>query len=182
MNVYLQKNCFKLVIIISLIGLFFILGVFYFDAHQKITRDQKRLQDIRDIQIAIDKYYEKHGNYPDAGQDACCDRWDIGFCKKDGNDGFLSVLVKEGFLDQDRGDPLFFGHCQGYFYHHYNCNNNSPYYPCYGCDKPFYVLAIRKLETEKVRWTNRAISPTGFKCPTRDWGQEFDYVVGKFEE
>ena len=179
-----QQN--KLIILTILVGLFLMLGILYLDHHNKIQRDQQRIGDIQKIQLALDEYYQKHDYYPDAQPDGPCDRWDIGFWQKTGSDGFINQLIDEGFLDQPLGDPIFYSRCdRGYFYHRYYCNNKSPVYPCYGCARPFYILGIRKLESTKIVRTIRAKGPinsNGFQCPNRDWGQEFDYVVGEWEE
>jgi len=174
-----SKNYFKsIIIILSLLGLFLITGIIFLDYHNKISRDQQRIGDIQKIQIALDKFHNKYGHYPDSKADGPCDRWDIGFWQKNGSDGFINQLIEETYLEKALGDPLFYGDChQGYFYHRYPCNNNSPVYPCYGSDKPFYILGIKKLETNKYKNLN-----TKFKCPNRDWSQEFDYVIGDWEK
>ena len=168
----------KPLIISFILGLFIISSILYFNYQNKISRDQQRISDIKKIQIALNKFYNDHNHYPDAQSDILCDRWDVGFWQKHGSDGFINLLVKKNYLKEPIGDPLFYGNCnQGYFYHRYYCNNNSPVYPCYGSDKPFYILGIKKLETNKFK--NQSL---GFKCPNRNFTQEFDYVIGDWEK
>lgn len=179
----------------TIIGLIFIASIIYLDRHQKISRDKKRIGDIQKIQIALDKYYEKHGQYPDSPADGPCDKWDVGFWQKDKSDSFLQPLITEKYLTEPLGDPIFYANCKkGYFYHRYPCNNNSPQYPCYSCEKPFYILGIKKLETQKIPQISKTKDGTirtngsminsraNFKCPFRNWQEEFDYVVGKLED
>lgn len=177
-------------IITVVVSIFLVSTAVWFDYHQKLTRDKKRVGDIQKLQIALDNFYKKYSHYPDSPADGPCDKWDVGFWQKDGSDGFLQPLLTAGFLTEPLDDPIFYANCnRGYFYHRYPCNNKSSYYPCYGCEKPFYILGIKKLETKKILQipnttigTIRPNSSNSFSCPTRDWTKEFDYVVGKLEE
>jgi hypothetical protein len=53
-----------------------------------------------------------------------------------------------------------------YFYQKFNAND-------YGCTSDFYVLAVSKFE-------NSPKLPS-WKCPSRDFGQEFDWALGGYE-
>ena len=51
----------------------------------------------------------------------------------------------------------------------------------YGCPYgkgSYYVLGISELENDTR--PPRENTGSGFSCSRRDWGKEFDYVVGKF--
>ncbi|NQU77347.1 hypothetical protein HQ544_01480 [Candidatus Falkowbacteria bacterium] len=182
----IRHNSFRFIIIIALVGIFLILGIIYFDSHQKFTRDQKRVGDIQKIQIALDEYYKKHGTYPAGEHNWACSGghwWDVAFWRKSTSDTFINELVHEGFLEQQLSDPIFYGDCNNsYHYHYFQCTPHhlkTPRYPCYGLENPFYVLGVKKLETKKAKL--KFASP-GFSGPTRNWAEEFDYVVGKNEK
>lgn len=162
----------ELLIVIAILG---VLGAILFvsigGAPQARARDAKRIADLRNLQQAIMLYYLEKGQFPARTSDSCCDGWDQGFCQADGSDGFIEPLEAEGYVGSTPGDPLYSGGCSGYSYYVYPAGS-------YGCDAskgPFFVLGIRNLETDAVD-----VSGSGWKCPGRNWQNEFDYVVGGF--
>lgn len=126
------------------------------------ARDSRRLADLETLVGAIEQYALEHGRYPDGQPSAAHGGWDVS------HDGaFLPELVREGFLRENRFDPVNDGD------HHYAYR----LYPAdaHGCiGGPFYVLGVRRLESEKHPRHPRS----AFRCRERDWGTEFDLVTG----
>lgn len=127
------------------------------------SRDARRLADMQVIQHAIDQYKEEKGHYPAANQNASYGGWDV---SQDGD--FIPDLVKDGYLKSVPKDPINDENYQ-YRYYLYPAGSAS----CKG-DGAFYVLGVRAFETNDYARKYKG----GFKCSSRDWGDEFSYVTG----
>lgn len=175
-----MKNCkgftlIELLVVIAIIGLLVTLSVISLNNARAKSRDTKRISDLRQIKTAIDLYYDRYNTWPAITSDACCDGWDQGPCNSDTS--FIGALVTAGIMNTVPVDPSAGTGtgCYGYNYYVYNAGS-------YGCDTGkgrFYVLGIRDLETDSRPPTK--FSGSGWSCPSRDWQNEFDYVVGGFE-
>ncbi|MBU4332570.1 type II secretion system GspH family protein [Patescibacteria group bacterium] len=162
----------ELLVVISIIGLLSTLAIVALNNARAKARDAKRLVDMKQIQTALDLYYDANNRYPSISGDACCDGWDQGPC---GADPFIGALVNEGLMSNVPTDPSGGSGtgCYGYAYYRYGAGS-------YGCDPlhgAYYVLGVRDMETSGRPHPN---SP-GWSCPSRDWQGEFDWVIGKFE-
>lgn len=164
----------ELLVVISIIGFITVTSVVVFNNARMKARDVKRIANISQISKALDLYYDKYSHWPDPTSDDCSEGWDEGYCDEDGGDGFINVLETEGFLSDTPGDPYFSG-SQAFKYYVYDEGSEG----CNSAKGKFYVLGITDLETD-VRPPEK-YSGSGFSCPNRDWQEEFDYVVGKFE-
>jgi len=164
----------ELLVVISIIGFIITLSIVALDNARKKARDAIRVGNISQIQKALDQYYDKYNTWPPPTADDCSVGWDEGYCNEDGSDGFITALETEGIMAKTPGDPLFYG-TQAMKYYLYDAGSE-------GCDPAkgkFYVLGIVDLETDVNPPQN--FSGSGFSCPNRNWQDEFDYVVGKFE-
>ena len=134
-----------------------------YSARQGVQRDFQRLDDVRRIRDAIERYHAERGAWPAATADEGFGEWDVSH-----RGGFLDELVKAGYLDQVPLDPL------GDEEHHYNyAVYAAGEYACVG-EGPFYVLGISKFETQGVRARSRG----WFRCGGRDWRDELAFVTG----
>lgn len=141
----------ELLVVISIIGFLATTAMVAFNNARKSSRDTIRIANVQTIQKALEMYYDEHKTYPKTtdygestptGNPDCKDGFDCSYEDQDG-DGkyFLDVLEEEGFLPKVPLDPI----------------NNTTYYYRYfyytgtgernGCEKPFYVIRIEKLET-----------------------------------
>ncbi len=157
----------ELLVVIAIIALLATIVIASLNCARKKARDARRLADIKEIQKAIEMYYDDHGRYPSPGENNCAG-WDTGNTEHDILPGRL-----DEYLRKVPADPSATGNCNGYRYYRYPAGYK-------GCDPnkgAFYVLEITDMETSGRPHPK---SP-GFKCPDRDWGTEADYVVGKFE-
>jgi len=175
-----KKNNFgftliELLVVIAIIGVLSSTVMASLNTARKKARDAKRLSHMREIIIALELYYDKYGMYPDnttySGGTSC-----------DGTDGstnnfFLNPLVIEGFFSKVPIDPLNSGDCSSgsyvYRYHRYASGGAN----CATTDPPFYLLAVRNMETSGVPHPN---SP-GFKCVNGSnvqWMDWADWVTG----
>jgi len=127
--------------------------------HQMAARDARRLADLKGLQQAIEQYYLDKGAFPAADGTSWNESTDP---------DFISALLKEGYLREKPEDPV---NDATYQYRYYVYNKGS--YGCVG-DTKFYVLGIRNFETANFA----AEHPGYFKCASRDWSAEFDYVTG----
>lgn len=135
------------------------------------SRDNQRLSDMKQIQLALELYYNNNGHYP-YNTDPDAGSWDYGYFVA--GDVFIQPLEgATGLLMKTPGDPSFVG-SSGYAYYRYGAGGG-------GCDVSrgaFYVLGVYDMETSGRPY---GASP-GFSClPTRNWQGEFDWVTGGYE-
>ncbi len=126
------------------------------------ARDARRLADMHVLVGAIEQYNLERGYYPTALGSAAHDGFEVSH-----QNGFLGVLVREGFLRESVLDPL------NDEQHHYAYRR----YPrgSHGCvGGPFYVLGVRRMETDK----HTEHTKLAFACSGRDWNTEFALVTG----
>lgn len=170
----------ELLVVIAIISLLSSVVLASLSGARSSARDARRLQDMKQIQTALEMYYNNNGQYPEEDGDGR-GSWD------NGDDGdFLQTLVGQGYLSSTILDPAGTDRSSndykfGYSYYRYNPGD-------YGCTKGhYYVLGIRDLETidgnfngTKHTGPNHPDSP-GWSCPNRDWQDEFEWVAGSFE-
>ncbi|MDO8592522.1 MAG: type II secretion system protein [bacterium] len=158
----------ELLVVISIIGFLTTTAVVMLDSARKKARDARRLADFKQIQTALGLYYDTYNRFPDSDF-AGCGGWDAS-----GNGtGFIHPLITEKLLGKDIIDPITNYDCGNYRYYRYSVGD-------YGCDASkgaYYVLGINDLETSG----NPAPSSPGWRCPSRNWQGEFDWVTGGFE-
>jgi len=170
----------ELLVVISVIGLLSgVVMVSMQDARAK-ARDSRRLSDMRQIVSALTMYYDKYGAFPPISPDACCDGWDQAPCVAEPSSSFIGGLQTRGITGTVPSDPggkpaaLADNACYGYAYYVYSAGTS-------GCDTArgrFFVLGVRNMETSTGAHPN---SP-GFRCPSRNWQSEFEWVTGVFEQ
>lgn len=150
-------------------------------ARQK-ARDAKRLSDMQQIQLALELYHDANNQYPGptssyGENSSSCAGWDTSRGDQDG-DGkfFIEPLQDAGFMATLPKDPLDPSSsetgCGRYDYYLYSAGS-------YGCDASrgrFFVLGVRDMETSGRPHP----SSPGWSCPSRNWQNEFDWVVGGF--
>ena len=162
----------ELLVVIAIIGILASIVLISVGEARGRARDARRLQELNQIQKALEVYHSENERYPSISADACCNGWDQGPC--DG-DPFIGALVTEGLFSETPVDPSGGSGtgCYGYNYYRYGAGS-------YGCDASegaFYVLGVRDMETSGRPHPD---SP-GWSCPTRNWQNEFDWVIGRFE-
>lgn len=134
---------------------------------RKMGRDGKRLIDMKEIQKALEFYYDENGEYPDSDGDGC-GGWDVG----NRNLSFMSGGLGQAMPNPPE-DSVGADDCSGYRYYKYSAGFS-------GCDiskGDFYVLGVTDMESSN----NPHPKSIGWSCPDRDWQEEMDWVVGGFE-
>jgi general secretion pathway protein G len=157
----------ELLVIIAIIGLLSSMSVYAINVARMKARDARRLADLRQIQTALALYYDDNNTYPVSDYDGC-GGWDVGNI-----DYELLTNKINAYMSNAPRDPIAMGNCSGYRYYRYSAGS-------YGCDiskGKYYVLGVTNLETSSRPHPD---SP-GWSCPSRNWQNEFDYVVGMFE-
>lgn len=168
----------ELLVVIAIIGLLATLAVVAFGNARKKARDAKRLSDMTQIHKALMLYHDEYGRFPGPSNsgDNCCGGWDVAPC--DADPDFIQALVTAGYMGSVPVDPDGDGSnttCDGNQYRYYRYNPGTS-----GCDVSkgnFFVLGANEMELSSGTHPD---SP-GWNCPTRDWQNEYDWVVGGFE-
>lgn len=127
------------------------------------ARDAQRIEDVRRIRDAIERYHAERGVYPPARADAGRDEWDVSH-----EGGFLGELVEGGYLERVPLDPI-----DDAVHHYAYAVYAEGEYECVGVGS-FYVLGVATFETEGLR----ARGGGYFKCSGRDWNRELAFVTG----
>ncbi|OGZ35499.1 MAG: hypothetical protein A3A94_02655 [Candidatus Portnoybacteria bacterium RIFCSPLOWO2_01_FULL_43_11] len=161
----------ELLVVIAIIGLLSTIVLVGLQGVRKKARDAKRLHDMRQIVIALQSYYNIYERYPSISADVCCDGWDQGPC---GVDPFIGSLVTEDLI-QTPTDPSGGSGtgCYGYNYYRYGAGG----YGCNASRGAYFVLGVRDMESSGRPHP----SSPGWSCPSRNWQNEFDWVIGGFE-
>lgn len=158
----------ELLVVIAIIGILSSVVLASLNTARTKARDAKRLSDMRQMQLALEFYYDSFGRYPDSDF-AGCGGWD-----SSGDGTFITPLVSNNFIPTHILDPTINNSCGNYAYYRYSAGS-------YGCDSvnvnAFYVLGVRDMESSD----NPYPSSQGWNCTLRNWQNEFDWVVGKFE-
>jgi general secretion pathway protein G len=126
---------------------------------QATARDSRRLADVKAISSAVEQFYLDTGQWPVADGSG----WD-----KSHDASFISELTNKGYLRETPKDPV---NDNTYHYRYYVYNQGK--YGCIGSSK-FYVLGVRQFESDDFATKN----PGFFKCASRNWSSDFDYVTG----
>lgn len=130
------------------------------------SRDAGRINDMKQVQLALEEYYEKNRRYP-SGDGAGCSGWDT-----PGNGTFIQELKTSGFLKKDIKDPKSDSNCGNLRYNRFPANYN-------GCARAaFYVLQI--VDLEKTTTGTHPQSP-GWSCGSTNWNTGVEWVAGKYE-
>ena len=170
-NVFTYRNGFTLIellVVVAIIGLLSSSVLASLNTAREKSRDARRITDMKEIQKALELYYDDHllypSNFPSDGT------WE-GSDENDGN--FLQILVDEGYLSSNIVDPINSG---SYIYSYYLYSSQ--------CGHPskgrMYVLGVRNMETTERPHP----SSPGWECSystSRDWQLEFDWVTGAVE-
>lgn len=156
----------ELLVVIAIIGILSSVVLASLNTARAKARDAKRLSDMHQMQVALELYYNSFGGYPDS-DGAGCGGWDSSGTPA-GAPSFITPLVSNNFLS-NLSDSTINDSCGNYAYYRYTAN--------YGCTNTFYVLGVRDMESSG----NPYPSSPGWSCPSRNWQDEFDWVIGKFE-
>ena len=156
----------ELLVVVAIIGILSSVVLASLNSAREKARDSRRLSDVRQIQTALDLYYQDYGRYPPVSSDSpSCGGWDT-----TGDGSFLTILISGGYLGSMILDPNFNTVCSGYHYYRYSAS--------YGYSTPFYVLGVKNMESIK---TGDHPSNPGWIGVSRDWSGEFEWVTGKTE-
>jgi len=158
----------ELLVVIAVIGLLASIVLVSLGSVRKKARDSRRLSDMKQIQLALELYYDDHNEYPE--ENSSNGSWE--HSTEDGGD-FIDFLKDQGYMGKVPVDPINSGSTY-YSYYVYPAGN----YGCNIASGEYYVLGARDMETSG---RPHSLSP-GWSCPTRDWQSEFDWVVGGFEK
>ncbi len=196
----------ELLVVISIISFLASIMLVAFSKTRIKARDTKRLTDMRQLQTALDFYYNNNNSaYPNPDpNDAShadpgglfCGGWDVSSYNP-----FISALQTSGIISKLATDPLNTNNpsggadCGGYAYRYYRYPAGS-----YGCDPnkgAFYILGLNVFEGtapgSSPGWgCNMNYGVGGSASVTcqgsgvyfidcRNWQNEFQWVIGKFE-
>ena len=157
----------ELLVVIAIIGLLASVVMASLNSARGKARNARRLSDVKQLQTALEFYYDQFGRYPDSDF-AGCGGWDT-----PGNGSFIAPLVSGGFLPSIISDPQTNDSCGNYRYYRYSpgdCSTNPS-------NKYFYVLGIVDMEGSGNPYPG---SP-GWSCSNRNWQSEMEWVTGTFE-
>jgi prepilin-type N-terminal cleavage/methylation domain-containing protein len=163
----------ELLVVISIIGILSAAVLSALNAARGKAFDAKRLNDMHQIQIALELYFNAHNAYPPSNT-LGCSGWESTGADAI-NDNFVAALVSDGDLRPGVHDPVpaLENSCGNYAYFRYGPGGFS----CDAGRGSFYILGIRSTYANGV--AKYATSP-GFSCPTRDWQTEFGWVTGNY--
>jgi prepilin-type N-terminal cleavage/methylation domain-containing protein len=96
----------ELLIVIAIIGLLSTMAVYAYNLARVEARDARRKADLKQIQKALELYYDNHGQYPSSGTSWQCS-CTTGLCASGSTwQGVLQPLITEGLLHELPIDPV----------------------------------------------------------------------------
>lgn len=158
----------ELLVVISIIALMSTIILAALSSARRNARDADRINSIRQAQTALELYYSESETYPD-GDGAGEGGWDT-----PGNGTFIEILNTNRLLSGKIADPVADDAAGNFRYFRFPAGS-------FGCpvgDGAFYVLGIADMEASDGV---HPLSP-GWSCPNRDFQDEMEYVVGKYEQ
>ncbi|MFA5841762.1 MAG: type II secretion system protein [Candidatus Paceibacterota bacterium] len=159
----------ELLVVLAIIGTLSTTVVVSVTPMRQAARDLERAVDMEKVKLALETYYDMNEQYPTGDGDGA-DGWDVG----NQNLPFLTqnnVSELGNVMPDPPRDSTASGNDSGYKYKLYNAGEN-------GCDinkGRYYVLVVKQMESK-----NPPTGP-GWKCGYKDWGNEGDWVYGKYE-
>ncbi len=164
----------ELLVVIVIIGVLATVILVSLGNARKKARDARRLQDMKQIETALNMYYDTYGYFP-ANSDNDCGGWDTGYNGGPASsDPFISPLQTAGLFARTPGDAVTTGSCQGYRYYRYSAGTGG----CSSSRGAFFVLGVVDMESTGRPYPG---SP-GWSCSGRNWQNEADWVIGGFEK
>ncbi len=161
----------ELLVVIAIISLLSGIVMASLNSARSKARDARRLSDMRQIQTALELYYDTYGAYPNGDNDGC-GGWDIG------NQTYPlltsgGVSLLGSFMPNTPRDPTATTNCTGYGYYRYPAGYDAGQGACPAAKGNFYIL-----------WANMesTIQSPGFSCP--GWGNagaSTSFVTGRYE-
>ncbi|TSC77748.1 MAG: putative General secretion pathway protein GspG [Parcubacteria group bacterium Gr01-1014_33] len=188
----------ELLVVIAIISVLASVVLASVNSARAKARDARRLSDMKQIQLALQLFYDTNNRYPsvaESGDDPGLAGWRVSFLPN-----FLAALTPT-YMPIIPGDPInsgppvsdgnpfgsmFNSRPDGtFFYMYYNYGAGSSY--GYSWSGPFSVFGFRSVEaTDKTKLPKAQCGPMpctggsypGINTPTcRDWSSEFDYSI-----
>ncbi|NMB47998.1 type II secretion system protein [Candidatus Kuenenbacteria bacterium] len=152
----------ELLVAIAIIGLLATLVTFAIQNAGKKSRDTRRLSDLKQINTALQLYYDTYKTYPTSASygegvsvTGCTGGWDCSHVNQDGavDPYFMEFLVTSRLMAAAPKDPINDNN------HHYKYYYYSGTGTTYGCERPFYVLVGFGFEAGKATGDNVCYTP-----------------------
>lgn len=97
----------ELLIVIAIIGILTSMGLYSWGSAQQKARDNRRKNDLKSIQQALENYYQNYGNYPGTAT------WNG---QLSGSDATVLNLLQGPYVSKIPQDPVYPNTNQDYFY------------------------------------------------------------------
>lgn len=157
----------ELIVILGIFALILGVVISSINSSRSKGRDAQRINDMHQVILALEEYYEKYRRYP-ASDGLGSGGWDT-----PGSGGFIQVLNDEGFLKKEIKDPTTNNNTGNYRYYRYGAGYN-------GCpNSPFYVLQI--MDLENIPSGQKHPDSKGWACGTINWTAMAEWTVGRYE-
>ena len=148
----------ELLVVIAIIGLLSSIVLASLNEARKKGRDARRISDIRQINKALQMYYDDNGYLKSPAEygENSFSSWDLSNSDDD-SDGiyFLDYLVDEGYMSSVPVDPI---NDSTYYYRYYYWTWDPSYATC---DLNWYVVGAQKLETMTMPGNGMACISSG---------------------
>lgn len=157
----------ELLIVIVVIALLATISVIAFRGVQARARDSIRTDNMALLRRSLELYRADYGRYPSPTANPGYQGWEV---STDAAGTFMEYLGEYGLSGKVPVDPI--NNDSGpyrYYYYRYSAGT-------YGCDASrgsYFVLALSRVESNP--------SSPGFSCSGRNWGAEFPWVIGGYE-
>lgn len=177
----------ELLIVIVVIAILASVTIVAFNGVQQRSRDARRVADANSVRKALEIYKFQNGRYPLVNYTGLGAQggWETSAREAEGQ--FLHELKNYGVAGGTPVDPVNNGiedstaatrSANHYSYNYYRYS--AGYAGCDPARGAFYVFGIMNAEANNQGSVLE--SSPGFSCQSRNWANDFDWVVGGFEQ
>lgn len=115
----------ELLVVVAIIGMLASVVIANVGSARSQARDAQRQTDMKNIELALELYYDEHNEYPCETASNCSNQSSGANGKLHQGAGVVNLLESEGYMDEVPTDPLAGDGVHYYYYDGAHCNDSN---------------------------------------------------------